>query len=296
MKALIDQEPWTRDAGCVPMPWQTWQLPAKLCLGYFNGFLPAAPACQRAVNIAVEKLRVAGHDVVEFEPPRVFDAFVFYLALVSSGGFENLREVLGTDERDTSILPTMNLVELSALARRIFVWIAKYWHKDPQLARIIEVTRAKSTREITVLLGERNQYRNEFLRAAHESAQRQCGRPFDAIICPGFGTPAMPHGSAMDIFYNFCYTALHNLLDVSTGAIPVTKVDAQLDRPKDNVHGKVRVCVPISPLEQRARNYHDVDMLHGAPVGIQVFAERFTEERVLGCIRVIDACVNGKKQ
>jgi Asp-tRNA(Asn)/Glu-tRNA(Gln) amidotransferase A subunit family amidase len=35
-----------------------------------DGFLEVSPACSRAVEETVAKLREAGHDVVEFKPPK----------------------------------------------------------------------------------------------------------------------------------------------------------------------------------------------------------------------------------
>jgi Asp-tRNA(Asn)/Glu-tRNA(Gln) amidotransferase A subunit family amidase len=45
---------------------------SKLKVGYYidDGFVPASPACARAVLEAVEALRKDGHTVVEFKPPR----------------------------------------------------------------------------------------------------------------------------------------------------------------------------------------------------------------------------------
>lgn len=44
----------------------------KLKVGYYvdDGFVPASPACARAVMETVEALRKDGHTVVEFKPPR----------------------------------------------------------------------------------------------------------------------------------------------------------------------------------------------------------------------------------
>ncbi|KAI9596277.1 amidase signature domain-containing protein [Syncephalis fuscata] len=268
MKALIEQEPWTEDSGCVPLPWRTWQPPAKLCLGYYtyDGFLPAAPACQRAVRIAVDKLRAAGHEVVEFKPPNVLEAFTLFLGLLYADNLSDVRAILGNDDRCQAITPQLEMTEMHWITRKIKMWIATYWYKEPQLAQLLEISRAR------------------------ETALQECGRPFDAIICPGFGVPAVLHETAGKQFPMVCYTALHNVLDVTAGAIPVTTVDAKLDKQQENVSW-LGGDAPISYIENTSRKFYDMDLLHGVPIGIQVFGERFSEERILGCMRIIDDCL-----
>jgi Asp-tRNA(Asn)/Glu-tRNA(Gln) amidotransferase A subunit family amidase len=55
----------------VPLPYREASLPEKLRFGYFtnDGFAKASPANKRAVLLAVEKLRDAGHECVEIEIP-----------------------------------------------------------------------------------------------------------------------------------------------------------------------------------------------------------------------------------
>jgi len=69
----------------LPIPWREVELPRKMKIGYFieegsvkvcpMKYLRAradkqtSPACRRAVQICVDKLREAGHEVELFEPP-----------------------------------------------------------------------------------------------------------------------------------------------------------------------------------------------------------------------------------
>ena len=75
----------------LPLPWRDdlyrGAEGGALTIGYYDddGFLEAAPACRRAVNLAVERLRAEGHTLVPFQPPRVEHAFHVYIALMSAG-------------------------------------------------------------------------------------------------------------------------------------------------------------------------------------------------------------------
>ena len=78
----------------LPIPWQPIPSPKnaqprKLRIAYyttFKDYLDASPACRRAVDEAVEKLRAAGHELVPFTPPRVDEAMSIFFALIASGG------------------------------------------------------------------------------------------------------------------------------------------------------------------------------------------------------------------
>lgn len=57
----------------MPLPWREDSLEARrpLRVGYYteDGAVKSSPACIRGVKETVEKLRLAGHTVVKFDPP-----------------------------------------------------------------------------------------------------------------------------------------------------------------------------------------------------------------------------------
>ena len=67
-KAVIDSEPWWVDPKCVAIPWRVIEPPTKLKIGvlYNDGMVTPTPPVRRALSITVEKLRAAGHEVVEW--------------------------------------------------------------------------------------------------------------------------------------------------------------------------------------------------------------------------------------
>lgn len=91
---------WRSQQGILPIPWrEDIQLPKKLRIGYFktDDFLPASPACQRAVDMSVEALRQAGHECVEVSIPNMKKAMMLFVAMTSADGYESLLSHLDGD-------------------------------------------------------------------------------------------------------------------------------------------------------------------------------------------------------
>jgi len=88
LRELFVPEAWEKDSDLVPLPFdeKAYQATDKLKIGYYvdDGFVPPSPACARGVLEAVEALRKAGHEVVEFKPPRTCDGIELYFKLMTS--------------------------------------------------------------------------------------------------------------------------------------------------------------------------------------------------------------------
>jgi len=67
-KTVIDSQPWLIDPKCIPIPWRTVELPKKLKIGVLrhDGVVMPTPPVRRAIGKTVEKLRSAGHEIVEW--------------------------------------------------------------------------------------------------------------------------------------------------------------------------------------------------------------------------------------
>lgn len=69
-RTVVSSEPWLHDPRCVPLPWRPVELPAKLKIGvlWHDGMVhPTAPV-SRALRSTVDKLRAAGHEIVDWDP------------------------------------------------------------------------------------------------------------------------------------------------------------------------------------------------------------------------------------
>ena len=69
-KAIVDAQPWKVDPKMLPIPWRPAELPKKLRIAvlWSDGTCLPTPPVTRALKETVEKLKKAGHDVVEWDP------------------------------------------------------------------------------------------------------------------------------------------------------------------------------------------------------------------------------------
>jgi amidase len=67
---VLAQQPWLLDPKVVEIPWREPEVPKKLSFGYWrwNKQIWPHPPVHRGVDIVIESLRKAGHEVIEWEP------------------------------------------------------------------------------------------------------------------------------------------------------------------------------------------------------------------------------------
>ena len=145
----------------------------------------------------------------------------------------------------------------------------RYIKRDILWADLLLGFKPRTAAEQWKLVAEREAYKASW----HEWFEAS---GLDFILCPPNAMPALPHDAMGDAFSSCGYTFLWNLLDYSAGVMPVTKVDARLDRLGDEVN------VPkMNGVARGAYKYYDPVKMHGLPVGVQVVAKRLQEEKVL---------------
>lgn len=68
-KTVVDAQPWLWDPRMVPIPWREVTLAPKLKIGvmWHDGVVLPTPPVLRALRHTVEKLKAAGHEVVEWD-------------------------------------------------------------------------------------------------------------------------------------------------------------------------------------------------------------------------------------
>jgi hypothetical protein len=65
------------------------------------------PPCRRAVREVVAKLRAAGHEVVEFKVPDMFNVIRDFYQVAGADGLDTYKASLGKDPMDSSIAHTV---------------------------------------------------------------------------------------------------------------------------------------------------------------------------------------------
>lgn len=69
-KAIIDSKPWILDPRMLPIPWRPAELNKKLKIAVLwnDGLCHPTPPVRRALKTVTEKLKAAGHEIVDWDP------------------------------------------------------------------------------------------------------------------------------------------------------------------------------------------------------------------------------------
>ena len=270
----------------------------KLRFGMYraDGWFDAAPACARAVDEAASALRAAGHQVVEFAPEEMAEAAVLYIALLSSDGkFRGFLDALEGEALNPTYDYLRKVSQLPSVARRPLAVLLRGVLGDTRGAKLVVAGKQKSARDYWLATVARDKLRASFLRRWKEAG-------IDALICPGLGVPAFPHGASLKLnqarhnnprrrHYHghhpngtatqaCSYTFIFNNFDMPAGTVPVTSVrgeeEAYVSKDKDPIaKAAVKACVGSA----------------GLPVGVQVVAAPWRDELCLRAMRELESAL-----
>ncbi|KAK0654584.1 putative amidase PB8B6.03 [Lasiodiplodia hormozganensis] len=128
------------------------------------------------------------------------------------------------------------------------------------------------------------EYRADFLDHWNRTAEiTAAGQPVDAILMPVFPSAAPRKGNVNWLGY----TAIINLLDYASYAIPVCRVDKMIDLHRQSEH------VSLGEEDDIVHRDYDPELHHGAPVGLQIVGRRLQEEKVLALGEFISGAMSG---
>jgi len=271
------------DRDVVPTPFESidWSS-KKLRIGVMrhNGFCEALAPCIRAVNEAAVALEKAGHELVPFKLPfAMTDAASLMYGLISGDAAHFYRKGLGTDPVDESLQPFFFLICLPRWILRLFAKVTSTLYEDPRPSRFLSAMGRKDVVDFLELAGKRNQLLLQ-LNAAWKAAG------IDVLLAPGFGTPALPHGSFPFSSFAASYTFLWNLVDYVAGALPVTTVQEQdVLVTKEDVN--ISTMNSTRLLERELEALYDLKEMKGLPIGVQLITPQFQEAECLAAMQIL---------
>lgn len=209
MKAVIDQEPWLREPGLVPLPWRMgngsgFGAAKRLKVGvmWSDGVVKPHPPITRAMKEVVDKLKtVPDIEVVDWKPYKHDVAWQIIASLYFADG--------AREEKD-------------ALAAGGEPWrpLSHFIISENKFCRELTVP------EVWTLTLQRERYRAEYAQLWNETAVD--GDPetaLDVILCPVAPGAAPPLNHAR----YWAYTSQWNLLDYPALVFPVSVVDQEKD-------------------------------------------------------------------
>ncbi|KAF8799547.1 amidase signature enzyme [Phlegmacium glaucopus] len=204
-KRAILANPCQYDRTCVPLPWQHVNLrdegrKVKWGVIWEDGTIPPTPACKRALKQVVSALKKQGHEVVDFQPPNIWEGLKIGYQLLFSDGGQQILNALSPNET------------ISPAAQSIL-----------DLLQLPESSRRSSLSSIAESIVARDLYREEWHRKWTEEG-------LDFVLTVPHSFPALENGtSEQTTLTSAGYTLLFILLDYTAGVLPVTFVDKTLD-------------------------------------------------------------------
>jgi fatty acid amide hydrolase len=243
---------------------------SRLRVGVYSedGMLPSSAAVSRAVREAAAALREKGATVVDFVPPGLESAVFDYFATLSSDGGATVMKLFADGQVDPSLESLRTVARMPPSLRLAAARVAGLAGQK-RLRRFLEVMGEKSIADLWRLTAS---LRN--VRAAILMAMKTAG--IDLILCPVHATAALPHGFSKDFALAGSPSMIWNVVQFPAGVVPVSRVRSS----------EAKRAKPGDRLEKKAA---EVDMQSvGLPVGVQVVARPWEEDRVLAAMLAIE--------
>lgn len=241
-QALLSSKPWLYDPLVHEIPWRpeaellvkdpVLRLSNGLTFGVLrhDGAATPTPPITRAIDMVVQSLCKAGHQVIDWKPTPPHKTIVDMVAEV------------WTLDGGADLLKAFNLTNEDVAPQLIFDQSAP---ADASAIMSLNVAKREAQKEYM-------EYWNS------TAALTTTGRPVDAVICPVAPFPAALPGKN----YYYGYSNWVNLLDYTSVVIPVTTVDQNVDKklegfqPLDDRDKMIQdTCMLSSPLHDRSTPY-----------------------------------------
>ncbi|TDZ19575.1 Acetamidase [Colletotrichum orbiculare MAFF 240422] len=258
-KHLIEGKPWELDARCVPVPWRedlyqgTLSRPLTIGVLFDDNVVRPHPPLTRILRSAVEKLKKAGHEIVDWNADlhedciRVMD--MFYTV---DGGEDVRKDVMAAGEP--------------------FI---------PHVQRLVDRGPAVSVYDYWQLNRRKWELQQAYLDKWKSARSPTTGRGVDVVLTPPMPHAAVPHGSCRWVGY----TKVWNFLDYPALVIPGGKVE-------EGDVGEVwdhEAMGPEDAWNKRLWEENGGEMAAlGLPAGLQIVGRKLEEETVLAAGKVVE--------
>ncbi|KAM0387779.1 hypothetical protein ACHAQC_010430 [Fusarium culmorum] len=178
MRVMLNAEPWNVDPAVLRMPWRfnEEKMPEKLTIGVvpWDHFVMPHPPVLRALNIAVDTLRKAGHEVIEWKAKEHgLPSGDVILPLFYTNGARHVFD----------LIDGMGEPRIGPIRRGM---------KDNPVA--LKLRKSNQIEDYWKAVMARDQFRVHYARCWNESAKLTAsGRKLDAIISPTATSVSFPH-------------------------------------------------------------------------------------------------------
>ncbi|VDK88162.1 unnamed protein product [Litomosoides sigmodontis] len=246
-----------------------------LRIGYYvdDGFLKPVPACSRAVVQTVEKLKAVGHELVLFHFPDPENAAsLFYRGLMPYGSSQ-VSQMYANEVVHPLLRTFVFLLKLPFCVRSIVSYILSFISTP---LSIVAGSYVRNLEDLRITQTLTDQYIEKF-------TNQWNALELDALICPAFTVPAVPHAYPSNLGVCAFATGLYNLLDFPAGIVPTGTVNSDDDRLlADENFWHTGIDLALKILKNAARDSA------GLPVAVQVVTLPLKEESCLSVMREVE--------
>ncbi|SMR55306.1 unnamed protein product [Zymoseptoria tritici ST99CH_1E4] len=253
MEAMLAAEPWRWDPVMIPVPWrrELAALPErKLRIGFYvdDGVVRCQPPIEAAVKRAVEALKVAGHEVFEWDTSTHKSGYydLWQRGVLADGG------------------------------RRCRLQCEK--SNEPLVEGMLV---GKPEDEMSVVEGEEHHARIRTYQKSYLALWQE--HDLDALICPvqpyvGFRPKTWVQSS------QYCgYTALWNLLDFAALTVPMGVAEPEKLDLSDWKKYETRGVSDEFNWKQ-----YDPELIAGMPIDVQIVGGKFGEEKAVAVAKALE--------
>ncbi|KAF2128097.1 amidase [Dothidotthia symphoricarpi CBS 119687] len=205
-KVIVDAQPWLVDPKMLPIPWRQVELKTKLKIAVLwnDGICLPTPPVTRALKETVEKLKQAGHDIVQWDPEHHAKALELLGRFFVADGGKSI---------ETLLTPT----------------------GEPYRPEMVQYKDAKElgVHGLWQLHLERSEVQRQYLE------QWMSYGGLDAILAPTTPYASVPH----EHFKYVGYTGVYNIVDYSAVSFPCgVVVDKAKDKPAADYKSQTTFC------------------------------------------------------
>ncbi|CAN9340593.1 unnamed protein product [Alternaria alternata] len=193
-KAIVDAEPWKLDPKMLPIPWRSVDVPGRLKIAVLwnDGVCLPTPPVTRALKETTEKLKKAGHEVLDWNPRLHGTALTLLGRMFVADGGKSVESLLGATGEP--FRPEM------------------VQYKDAKELGVYDMWKLHS---------ERSELQRQYLE------QWMAIEGLDAILAPTTPYSSVAHGD----FKYVGYTGVYNVVDYAAVSFPCgVSVDKAVDK------------------------------------------------------------------
>ncbi len=257
-----------------PVPWPDADTVdvSRLTIGVYddNNLFTPSPALRRAVREAADHLSDLGAKVVDFPAPDAEHCVSLFINILSGDASRAMMRALKPDRPNHVLKPVL---QGGAMPRPMKALVSKLLAASGQRTASILVAAGGDlpTSRHWELVSACDTYRIELL-----ARMRAAG--VDVLLCPPFGLAAARHGTTTDLFGAAAYATQFNLTGFPAGVVAATRV--RPGEESDRSPGRDKAEKVAADCEAGSA---------GLPVGVQVAAAPWREDRVLAVMAALEA-------